>query len=146
MAVAVVDSNVLIDYKDTSTEGRHQRAESIVRSIDSGDLPTARVTDYVVLESLNWIHERKHHDIAVDLKDRLYRSAGFEIVHTAQKDFVNAVELFETHERLSFGDVTILAYMRRTDVEYLYSFDDDFDGFEQITRLEHAVNPFDPGE
>ena len=32
---------------------------------------TARVTNYVLLETLNWIHERQRHDIAVDLKARL---------------------------------------------------------------------------
>lgn len=142
MAVALLDSNILIDYKDTSSDSRHERAEHIIYAIDSGDLPTARVTNYVLLESLNWIHERQRHDIAVDLEGRLADSAGFEIVHCAQKDFTNAVELFETYENLSFGDATIAAYMRRTSIEYLYSFDDDFDEIEGITRLETPDNPF----
>ena len=142
MTRAVVDANVLIDYKDTSSDARHERAERIVYAIDSGDLPTARVTNYVLLESLNWIHERRRHDIAVDLKNRLADSAGFEVVHCAQKDFRRAAELFETHDRLSFGDATVAAYMRRTGIEHLYSFDDDFDGIEGITRLETPDDPF----
>ena len=142
MAVAVVDSNILIDYKDTSQTTRHERAEEIVYGIDSGALPTARVTNYVLLESLNWIQERQRHDIAVDLRSRLADSAGFELVQCAQKDFHRAGGLFESHERLSFGDATIAAYMERTGIEYLYSFDDDFDGIEGISRLETAENPF----
>lgn len=142
MPVAVLDSNVLIDYKDTSSTSRHDRATELVHGIDSGDLPTARVTNYVLLESLNWIHERQRHDIAVDLRSRLSDSAGFELVHAVQKDFHRAVDLFETYERLAFGDATIVAYMERTDVEYLYSFDDDFDVVEGITRLETAENPY----
>lgn len=141
MAVAVVDSNILIDYKDTSADSRHDRAERIVYGIDGGDLPTGRVTDYVLLETLNWIHERHRHDIAVDLRSRLADSAGFELVQSAQKDLSAAVELFETHERLSFGDATIAAHMQRTGIEYLYSFDDDFDGLDGITRLETADDP-----
>ncbi|SDZ98581.1 hypothetical protein SAMN04488065_1560 [Haloplanus vescus] len=141
MAVTVVDSNILIDYKDTSANTRHERAESIVHAIDRGDLPTARVTNYVLLESLNWIHERQRHEIAVDLKTRLTESAGFELVHCAQKDFPTAVELFETYKGLSFGDATIAAYMQRTGIEYLYSFDDDFDGIKAITRLNTPDNP-----
>ena len=144
MAVAVVDANILIDYKDTSSDTRHKRAESIVHAIDRGDLPTARVTNYVLLETLNWIHERKRHDIAVDLQTRLVNSAGFEVVRCAQKDFHRAMELFEDYDSLSFGDATIAAYMQRTGIEYLYSFDDDFDGIEGITRLETANNPFNP--
>lgn len=143
MAVGVIDANILIDYKDTSPDTRHERAENIVSAIDRGDLPTARVTNYVLLETLNWIHERQRHDIAVDLQNRLTSSAGFEMVHCAQKDFHRAVELFESNERLSFGDATIAAYMQRAGIEYVYSFDDDFDGIESITRLDTPDNPFD---
>jgi predicted nucleic acid-binding protein len=142
MAVAVADSNILIDYKDTSPDSRHERAENIIYAIDGGDLPTARITNYVLLESLNWIHERQRHDIAVDLRTRLSDSAGFELIHAAQKDFNRAVELFETYEALAFGDATIAAYMERTELEYLYSFDDDFDQLDWITRLDTADNPF----
>ncbi|GAA0277879.1 type II toxin-antitoxin system VapC family toxin [Halobacterium noricense] len=141
MAVAVVDSNILIDYKDTTPSGRHEQAEGIIHAIDRGDLPTARITNYVLLESLNWIHERQRHDIAVDLRDRLSESAGFELVHSAQKDFHRAVELFETYDEFAFGDATLTAYMEREGIEYLYSFDDDFDVIEDITRLETPDNP-----
>jgi predicted nucleic acid-binding protein len=142
MAVAVMDSNILIDYKDTSQDSRHDRAESIIYAIDKGDLPTARITNYVLLESLNWIHERQRHDIAVDIRTRLSDSAGFELVHSAQKDFNRAVELFETYEGLAFGDATIAAYMEREGIEFLYSFDDDFDALDDISRLETPHDPF----
>ena len=143
MAVVVLDSNVLIDYKDTSADDRHERAEEIVRAVDSGNLPAARITNYVLLETLNWIHERQRHDIAVDLRERLGQSAGFELVHAAQADFHRAVELFEQYETLSFGDATITAYMQREGIEYLYSFDDDFDVIDGISRLDTATNPFE---
>jgi predicted nucleic acid-binding protein len=143
MAVAVVDSNVLIDYKDTSPDSRHGQAESIIYAIDGGELPTVRVTNYVLLEALNWIHERQRHHIAVDLRSRLSDSAGFELVHSVKKDFHRAVELFETYDGLAFGDATIAAYMQREGIEHLYSFDDDFDQLDDITRLETADNPFD---
>lgn len=142
MAVATIDSGVLIDYKDTSTNSRQERAEEIVYAVDAGDLPTARVTNYVVLQTLNWNHERQRHDIAVDLRRRLAESAGFEIVPAAQPDFHRAVELFEAHEALAFGDATIAAYMQREEIEYLYAFDDDFDSIDRITRFATAVNPF----
>lgn len=142
MAVVAVDSNVLIDYKDVGAGERHDRAEAIVRGIDAGDLPTGRVTDYVVLETLNWIHERRRHDIAVDLHRRLVDSAGFELVHAARKDFNRAVELFETYERLAFGDATIAAYVERVDIDYVYSFDGDFDAVDWVTRLDTATDPF----
>ncbi|WP_254543950.1 type II toxin-antitoxin system VapC family toxin [Halomarina pelagica] len=142
MAVAVVDSNVLIDYKNTGAGDRHDRAEDIVRGMDADELPTGRVTNYTLLETLNWIHERQRHDIAVDLHRRLADSAGFELVHCAQKDFHRAVDLFETYEGLAFGDATIAAYMEREDIEYLYSFDGDFDTLGWVMRLDTPENPY----
>lgn len=141
MAVAVVDTGVLIGMADTDDQ-HHDVAMEIVRAMDHGDLPTGRVTNYIALETLNWIHNRKHHQKAVDTYERLNQSAGFEIHHAAQKDFTNAVTLFETYEELSLGDATIAAYMLREEIEYLYSFDDDFDVIEDVTRLETADNPF----
>ncbi|MFC6963744.1 type II toxin-antitoxin system VapC family toxin [Halocatena marina] len=141
MAVAVVDTTILIDYKNTGAGERHDRAEAIVRSIDTGTLPIGRVTNYILSETLNWLNERQRHDIAVDLRRRLAESAGFELVHAAQKDFHRAVELFETYEGLAFGDATLIAYMEREGIEYLYSFDDDFDVVDHCTRLKSADNP-----
>ena len=125
-----------------SDDEHHDVAMRIVRGIDHGDLPTARVTDYVALETLNWIHSRKRHETAVETYERLNQSAGFEVLHAAQKDFAKAVNLFQTYAGLSFGDATIVAYMQREEIEHLYSFDDDFDTIQGITRLETPENPF----
>ena len=141
MASAVVDTGVLVGMADNDDE-RHDVAMEIVRGMDHGDLPTSRVTNYIVLETLNWIHNRKRHAKAVETYERLNQSAGFEVLHAAQKDFLRAVELFETYDGLSFGDATIAAYMQREEIEYLYSFNDDFDTLDDITRLETADNPF----
>jgi len=141
MPVAVIDTGVLIGMADSDDE-HHRVATEIVRGIDHGDLPTARVTDYIALETLNWIHSRKQHETAVETYERLNQSAGFDVLHAAQKDFTNAVDLFRTYESLSLGDATIAAYMNREGIECLYSFDDDFDAVQGITRLETPDNPF----
>jgi len=141
MASAVVDTGVLVGMVDNDDE-RHDVAMEIVRGMDHGDLPTSRVTNYILLETLNWIHNRKRQAKAVETYERLNQSAGFEVLHAAQKDFLRAVELFETYDGLSFGDATIAAYMQREEIEYLYSFNDDFDTLDDITRLETADNPF----
>lgn len=142
MAATVVDTSVLLGLVD-SDDPQHDTATRIVRGIDRGDLPTGRITNYVTLETLNWIHNRQHHQTAVETYDRLKKSAGFELLHAAQKDFARAIELFETYEPLAFGDATIVAYMEREDVEYLYSFDRDFDGIDAVSRLDTPVNPFE---
>ena len=141
MAVAVIDTGVLVAMADSDDE-QHDVAMGIVRRIDHGDLPTARVTNYVALETLNWIHGRKRHETAVETYERLNRSAGLELLHAAQKDFAEAVNLFQTYAGLSFGDATTVAYMQREEIEYIYSFDDDFDTIRGLSRLETPANPF----
>lgn len=51
MPHAIIDANVLIDYKDEAAGERHERAAAIVLGIDGGELPSVDVTDYVLLES-----------------------------------------------------------------------------------------------
>ena len=143
MAVAVVDTNVLIARASRRDEN-HETARAIVDGIDGGELPSVRVTNYVVTETLNYIHERQHHELAVELYDRLAEATGFELVHAPKADFSRAVELFEQYDGLAFADATIAAYMEREEVRYLYSFDDDFDAVDGITRLVTATNPFEP--
>jgi len=141
MAVAVVDTAVLLGTVDAD-DHHHDVAMEIVRRMDGGTLPTGRITNYVILETLNWIHGRHRHDKAREVYGRLKESGGFEILHAAQKDFTRAVDVFDTYESLSFGDATIVAYMEREDLKYLYSFDDDFDAVDDTTRIETADNPF----
>ncbi len=141
MPAVAIDTSVLLEFR-RENGANYDRAQEIVTGIDTGTLPTAHVTDYVILETLNWLHGRKRHDLAVDTHDRLTDSAGFEIVDSAQKDFTRAVELFRSRD-VAFGDATLAAYMERTGLEYLYAFDrHDFDTFDWITRLDTADNPF----
>jgi predicted nucleic acid-binding protein len=99
------------------------------------------VTNYVVAEVLNFIHERHTHAFALDTYRRIEGSAGFEIVQAAKKDYTAAIDRFETYEGLSFVDATVAAYLRREDVEYLYSSEDNFDALDDFSRLDVATNP-----
>ena len=143
MPVAVIDTNVLV-ARVSSRDANHDAATAIVNAADHGNLPTMRVTNYVLTETLNYLHERKQHRVAVKFYERLTEAAGFELVHTPKTDFSTAVELFERYDGLSFGDATIGAYMNREGLKRLYSFDDDFDVVDDITRFETATNPFEP--
>ncbi|WP_424017652.1 type II toxin-antitoxin system VapC family toxin [Halorientalis pallida] len=140
MPVAVIDSNVLIAMASRRDQA-HDIARDIVSGIDQGDLPAVRVTNYVVAEVLNYLRERNRGGVATDVYDRLDAGLGFEIVHATKSDYNRALDLFDRFESLSFVDGIITAYMMRTDLEYLYTFDDDFDAVEEITRLSTAANP-----
>jgi predicted nucleic acid-binding protein len=141
MAVALLDTNVLFASASAGDE-YHDLAREIVREIDHGDLPEAIVTNYVVAETLNLSGEKLGAEAANQMLNRLIEGAHFEIVHAPKADFNAAQPLFRRHGELSFVDSTIAAYMDREDIEYLYSFDEDFDAVTDLHRLETAENPF----
>lgn len=141
MAVALLDTNVLFASASARDE-YHAPARDIVRGIDHGDLPEAIVTSYVVAETLNLAREKLGPEPANAMLDRLIEGAHFEIAHAPQADFNAAQALFRRYAGLSFVDATIAAYMDRDDVDCLYSFDDDFDSVDDLTRLDSADNPF----
>lgn len=141
MAVALLDTNVLF-ASASARDKYHARAQEILSGIDYGELPEAIVTNYVLAETLNLAGERLGPGIANQILDRLIEGAHFEIVHAPKADFHASQALFRQYSELSFVDSTIAAYMNREGIEYLYSFDDDFDAVGSLSRLDTADNPF----
>lgn len=141
MSVAFVDTNVLVAAA-SADDGDHERGRAIVEGIDAGDLPVTRVSNYVVAEVLNYIHSRGHHGGAIEFYDRLSRASRFELVHATKQDYLDAIDVFDERERLSFVDATVVSYMRREGLTFLYSFDADFDGVAGITRMNVDEDPF----
>lgn len=142
MPDVVVDSNVVFAFRSRRDQW-HEPAVEIVNGMDRGDLPRAQITNYTLPEILNPILKRAGYDRAVETLDFLTQSGGFRLRHLAQEDFNRGQALFRRDENLEITDAIIAAYMRRIGLEYIYSFDDDFDRFEDITRLTAAANPFD---
>lgn len=142
MARALLDTNVLFASASARDE-YHEPGRAIVGGIDHGELPAAAVSDYVVAEILNLANEKLGSEIANGLLDRLIEASNFEVTQVTQSDFVTGQGLFRRHPRLSFVDATIVAYAERTGIEYLYSFDSDFDSFDHLTRLETPANPYE---
>ena len=140
MRLGVIDSNVLIAYA-LSRDQNHDIGAEIVRGVDGRKLPNCVLTNYVLGEVLNYIHNRAGQDIALDTLERLDRSPGFSIDHCARRDFLEGKKLFRKYDRLTFVDSITVAYMQREDIGYLYSFDDDFDGIDGVVRLDDAVAP-----
>jgi predicted nucleic acid-binding protein len=140
--VALLDTNVLV-ASASARDDYHNRAQEIVRGIDHGDLPDVMMTNHVVAETLNLTGEKLGPDAANEMLDRLIEGAHFEIDHAPKTDFNAAQPLFRRYLELSFVDSTIAAYMEREGIEYLYSFDDDFDALDGVTRLDTPDNPFD---
>ena len=141
MTRALLDATVVIAAVDEEDED-HQVGLTILQGIDHGELPKGILVSDALQETLNYVHERKGHQAAVDVLDRFVRGAHFEIPYNPKKNYGEARSLFRTDGRLNFGDAMQAAYMQSADVQYIYSFDDDYDSVDGIERLNAAVNPF----
>jgi len=142
MAQVVVDANVLIAAR-LSRDQNHDRGVEISQAVDTGELPTGIILSDVLEEVTNYLQARSGHETATATLDALIESSGFVLTHTPKSDFDAGRSLFRRHESLSLTDAVIVAAMRRLDIEHLYSFDDGFDGVDDITRLATADNPFE---
>lgn len=145
MSDALVDANVVLDARNRNAK-RHDRALPILQGIDRGELPRARVVNYVLPEILHPLQRRFGKRVALETLDRLQESRGFDVVHVPQGVQANGERLFRLHsgsDPPEWVDSLIAAYMRSEGLEFIYSFDDDFDTFEGITRLNTADDPFE---
>ncbi|WP_144921104.1 PIN domain-containing protein [Halorubrum salsamenti] len=141
MPRALVDTTVLFAaaYRRDSA---HDDALPILRGIDTADLPEAVILDYVLAETLNGLTTHAGHDAAVDFLDRVEENTRFHVDSLTTDAFATAKALFRQHERFSFVDACIVAYMQAEGLGYLYAFDDDFDAAEDVYRLDVETNPY----
>jgi predicted nucleic acid-binding protein len=140
MVRPVVDANVLIAAR-LARDQDHERGIELTRAFDHGDLPTALVLSDSLEETLNYLATRSSHEVAVETLDAIVERSGFEIHYAPKADFDAGRSVFRTHEGLSLTDAVLVASMQRQNLNYLYSFDDDFDRVNDLTRL---TTPDDP--
>jgi len=140
MPRVLVDTTVLFAaaYRRDSA---HDDALPILKGIDTASLPEAVILDYVLAETLNGLATYVGHDTAVDFLDRVEGNTRFHIDSLTADAFATAKALFRQHERFSFVDACLVAYMQGEGLGYLYTFDDDFDATEDVYRLDVATNP-----
>ena len=143
MPRALVDTTVLFAaaYRRDSA---HDGALTILKGIDAANLPEAVILDYVLAETLNGLTTHSGHGAAIDFLDRVEENARFHIDSLTADEFATAKALFRQHERFSFVDSCIVAYMQAEGLGYLYAFDDDFDAAADVYRLDIATDPYQP--
>ena len=127
-------------------DANHDVALRPVKDVDDGTLSDPVVIEGVLAETLNGIHGRVSHEAAVDFLDRLEANARFHLERSNTETVASAKAVFRARERLSFIDALIVAAARTADIEYVYSFDDDVDGIDGVTRFDTPANPYDPEE
>lgn len=141
MATVAVDSNVIVGAR-LRRDQWHRPGTEIVRGVDAGDLPAGHLNHFGLAEVLTTIEKRGGDQPAIDTLDFLTESRGFELVHVSTEDINRGLAIYRREDDIEAVDCFTVAYMQRVGLDYIYSFDDDFDRFEAITRLDTAADPY----
>lgn len=141
MPTAQLDAGII--YADRNrNDSFHDTGHQIMQAAHRGELPQLRICSHNLIEATNAIQRNLSWERAVETYRYLHDSAQFELVHPSAADFVTAQSIFVRERELELADALTTAYMNRVGVTYIYSFDDDFDRFDQLVRLNAGVNPF----
>lgn len=138
----LVDTGVI--YADHDTDAaRHEAAVDSLDAVYDGALGQPYVSDYVYDEAITLTLRRGSFSAAKRLGERL-RSVepfphAFELLHLSESTFEEAVDVFERYDDqgLSFTDAATIAAVRRSGLDGVLSFDDDFDGL--VERFDPAT-------
>lgn len=134
MRSVLIDSVVLIGafYRNDQW---HAKATPIIRHIDEGTSP-AVITDFILAEVINFLHQKAGHNAAVETLEILESSEMISLVRITDSQFSAGKALFTKYQRLSLVDALTVATMKDLSIGEIYSFDSDFDGIAGITRLD----------
>lgn len=108
----------------------------------ASQLPSGHVNFYALAEVLTPIERRAGGGPALETLEFLTESRGFELVHTAREDVTRGLAIYRREDDIEMVDCFTVAYMRREGLEYIHSFDGDFDSIENVTRLDTPDDPF----
>lgn len=135
----LVDTGVL--YADHDTDAaRHETASTVLNQVYDGEFGQPYVSDYIYDEAVTLTLKRGSFEAARRLGERMrgvdpYPTA-YDLLRVSGAVFADAIEMFEQYDdqELSFTDATTVALSRRHGIDYVLTFDDDFDGI--VSRID----------
>jgi predicted nucleic acid-binding protein len=113
----------------------HQQAIKIIKKFIDKNIEKVYVTDYIVLETVNFLLRKGGHNIAMETLDIFENHERIEIINIDEITFARASAIFKDYPGLSITDASTVSVMEELEIEQLYSFDSDFDRIDWITRL-----------
>jgi predicted nucleic acid-binding protein len=140
---AVIDSNLLYAWRNRN-DALHGQGRDVVNDATDEQLPKLHVPDVLFQETVKHIHNELGYQECIRTIDYLIENPQVSIITLTDGDLTRGRALFRRNDELELPDAITVAYMRREQIEYIYSCDDDFDRFDDITRFTQSINPHSP--
>lgn len=131
----VIDSLVWIGAFSERDQYR-EISKSIFDYNSKGNIKKIYLTDYVLLETINFLLRKEEFNTASFVLNLFLQSERIEIVYVDELMLQDIKNLFEKYRDLSLTDCSIIALMKEKGIKYLFSFDSGFDKVKGIIRKE----------
>ncbi len=132
-----VDTDVIIRLLTGDDPEKQRKAQALFEQVEQGKLtlsaPDTVIADAVFVLSSRHLYNRPPAEVAA-LLTPLARMPAFHVQN--RRAVLTALHLYGTTPHLDFGDALIVAFMRQSGSQIVYSYDTDFDGLPGIARQE----------
>ena len=118
----------------------HKETSKIIKWVNQQTEYKIVVTNLILAEVVNFLKRKKFFKLANDIADIFITNDKIELYFDDQTMSNISINLFKQIDRLSYVDASSVVFCRKLDCEYLISFDTDFDGIKNITRIIQIPN------
>ena len=137
MKDAIIDSNVWIALKHKSDQ-YNEKAERIVKAWQNKEIRQVYITNYILLETANFLLRKASFEIALDAIKMLTESARIKVRYVDGVMHIRVMQLFQMYKGMSMADCSLLALAEEENIKGVYSFDLAFDKVKHVIRKENA--------
>lgn len=131
---AIFDSGVLIGSQDAKDQYAVQASE-ILKYFKNKTILRIYITDYVLVETVNFLLKRSGFEKARIMLDFLLNTEDIEIIYTDNASMERIKELFNKYKNLSITDCSLVVLAEKFKIKEIFSFDKNFDSVKGIKRL-----------
>lgn len=132
---AIIDTIVWVGAKSKDDQFK-VRSREIIENFLNGNIKKIYITDYVLLETINFLLKKESFENANKALNMFLQSDRIEIIYADELMLQDIKKLFEEYKVLSLTDCSIIALMKEKGIKYLFSFDSGFDKVKGIIRKE----------
>lgn len=131
---AIFDSGIFIGSQDTKDQYAAQSAE-ILKNFRNKEILKVYLTDYVVVETINFLLKKVGFEKASVMYDLLLNTENIEIIYIDDSYTEIIKKLFSKYKKLSITDCSLIALSEKLKIKEIFSFDRHFDGVKGIRRF-----------
>ncbi len=137
-----IDSGVWIAAYNTR-DAHHNAGKKIISAVSEGLLGQVAISDYIFDEIVTYIRKKIGSIASTTVAEKMLNSPHINILRVDESVFNAAFHIFKMYDTLSFTDATVVVLVKNLQIRHLISFDSQFDGIKDVTRLSDLPSDLD---